>query len=530
MSQGVARVVGGRYRLIRQLGRGGMGVVWQARDGVLDRDVVLKEIHLLGLGADSTDPLATRALREAQAAAQLRHPGIITVHDVVIEEDRPWIVMELIDGPSLGQVVADEGALSEQRVAVIGLRVLEALRVAHRRGILHRDVKPPNILLDGDRVVLTDFGIAAIDGATALTATGQMVGSPAYLSPERINGRPATTAADLWALGVTLYVAVSGRPPFQRDDALSTFAAVLTSDPVPPAGAGRLWPVIEGLLVKEPARRLTAERAAELLAAVADPATVPAGPAPPRWTRWLRPRPPRTGASPVRSVVAGRRWRPAVRLISVLAIAALLPAATLAGEPPGQARPGTTGQPARTMAAPPEAAGTPSPAPTASLTPAPPAPPAPPPGFKTVHVMGPLYLAIPQSWTVKDDDMGKRLQPEGSTSWPGFVYDSDVKKGVTAAIFLRDYVARSGQNYRQIRLNTVTAPRGASSAAEWEYTITQYNSKWHTLDKAFTLPTRTTYVVSFTLFAPTSAKLRTDWAKSQATFRKVLDSAWLSPG
>ncbi|MEV6638241.1 serine/threonine-protein kinase [Actinoplanes sp. NPDC051470] len=486
MSQGSERVVAGRYRLIRQLGRGGMGVVWQARDEVLDRDVALKEIYLSGLGAD--DPLSVRALREARAAAQLQHSGIITVHDVVIEEGRPWIVMELIDGPSLGQVVADEGVLPEHRVAVIGLQVLAALRVAHRSGILHRDVKPPNILLDGERVVLTDFGIAAIDGATALTVTGQMVGSPAYLAPERINGRPATTASDLWAFGVSLYVAVSGRSPFQREDALSTFAAVLTSDPVPPAGIGRLWPIIAGLLVKDPAGRLTAEPAAELLAAVADLSTVPAGPAQPRWPRRLRSREhaeavppavlatsrPGTETSPVRYVTARRRRRAAVRLIGILAAVSLLPATSLTGEPPGRRgvkegpADGSGTRPASPVVALPAATGTPSPVPNALPT-----PPAPPPGFKTVHVDGPLYLAIPQSWEVKNDDIGKRLQPIGSKSWLGFVYDANVEKGVSAAVFLRDYVAHSSQNHRRIRLTSVAVPRGGSSAAEWEYTETQ---------------------------------------------------------
>ncbi|MCY1139166.1 serine/threonine-protein kinase [Actinoplanes sp. Pm04-4] len=149
------------------------------------------------------------------------------------------------------------------------LAVLDALRAAHREGILHRDVKPANILLDGDRVVLTDFGIAAIDDATALTATGQLVGSPSYLAPERINGKPATTAGDLWALGVTLYAALTGTSPFQREDTQATFAAVLTSRPTPPAYGGKVWPVIKGLLEKDPARRLTADQARPLLAAVA---------------------------------------------------------------------------------------------------------------------------------------------------------------------------------------------------------------------------------------------------------------------
>ncbi|GIE92922.1 hypothetical protein Ari01nite_03870 [Paractinoplanes rishiriensis] len=267
-------MVAGRYSLVRQLGQGGMGVVWQARDELLHRDVAIKEIYLPSSGgnpADSADPLTRRALREAQAAAQLRHPAIITVHDVVTDDGRPWIVMELIGGRSLAEVIGAQGVLATWQAAEIGLRVLEALQAAHRQGVLHRDVKPANILLDDQRVVLTDFGIAAIDGATVLTRTGQMVGSPSYLSPERINGRPATPAADLWGLGVTLYAMVTGRSPFQREDTQATLAAVLTSQPGTPAHAGQLWPVIKGLLVKDVDRRLTADQAAPLLANAAQP-------------------------------------------------------------------------------------------------------------------------------------------------------------------------------------------------------------------------------------------------------------------
>ncbi|MFI7546640.1 serine/threonine-protein kinase [Actinoplanes sp. NPDC049599] len=302
-----ARVIVGRYRLVRLLGRGGMGAVWQAHDTLLGRDVAIKEIWFPGAGTEPVppaDPLVRRALREAQAAARLHHPGIVTVHDVVTDDGRPWIVMELINGRSLAEAIREHGLLTEQKTAEIGLRVLDALRTAHREGIAHRDVKPANILLDAaDRVVLTDFGIAAVDDATALTATGQMVGSPAYLAPERINGRPAAPAADLWALGVTLYTAVTGSSPFQRDDTQATIAAVLTSRPTPPAHAGRLWPVIKGLLVKEPDRRLTAEQAHKLLANVAYPTGSPGSATPTTGRRLPRWRPGRPG--PRRRTVDG---------------------------------------------------------------------------------------------------------------------------------------------------------------------------------------------------------------------------------
>jgi serine/threonine protein kinase len=247
-----------------------MGAVWAAHDELLGRDVAIKEIWVHGpADAPVDDKLARRALREAQAAARLRHPGIVTIHDVVTEDGRPWIVMELVPGRSLAEEIAEHGLLTEQRTGEIGLKVLDALQAAHREGIAHRDVKPANILLDGDRVVLTDFGIAAIDDATALTATGHLIGSPAYLAPERINGKPATAASDLWSLGVTLYATVTGRSPFQRDDTQATVAAILGSRPIPPPYAGRLWPVIKGLLDKDPEGRLTAEQATPLLETVA---------------------------------------------------------------------------------------------------------------------------------------------------------------------------------------------------------------------------------------------------------------------
>lgn len=267
-SQPDAGPVVGRYELGRLLGRGGMGAVWAARDTLLDRDVAVKEIYLPAAreaSAGSTGPLIRRAIREARAAARLHHPGIVTVHDVVTDGDRPWIVMELVAGRSLAEAIRDRGVLSVRRTAEIGAQVAQALRAAHRQGILHRDVKPANILLAEDRVVLTDFGIAAIEGATVLTATGQVIGSPAYLSPERINGRPATVAADVWGLGVTLYTAVTGRSPFQREDTSATVAAVLASDPEPLAHAGQLWPVVKGMLAKDPDRRLTLEQVIPLL-------------------------------------------------------------------------------------------------------------------------------------------------------------------------------------------------------------------------------------------------------------------------
>ncbi|WP_084957861.1 serine/threonine-protein kinase [Thermoactinospora rubra] len=260
------RLVGGRYRLMSPVGRGGMGMVWHAHDVLLDRDVAVKEL-ILPHGLDQTGKQVAhrRMLREARSAARLSHPGIVTVHDVVEEDGRPWIVMELVRAWSLEQAVRQSGPLPVIQAAEIGVRVLDALRHAHAAGILHRDIKPGNVLLTSDRVVLTDFGIAAIEGDVTITQTGLLMGSPAYIPPERLSGQPLTAAADLWSFGATLYAAVEGRPPYAGADAIAVLGAVLTQDPIKPQRAGALLPVIEGLLRKNPADRLTAAQVAELL-------------------------------------------------------------------------------------------------------------------------------------------------------------------------------------------------------------------------------------------------------------------------
>jgi len=258
--------VGRRYRLLNPVGRGGMGMVWHAHDVLLDRDVAVKELILpFGLDSAGTQIAFRRVLREARSAARLSHPGIVTVHDVVEEDGRPWIVMELVRAWSLEQAIRQNGPLPPVQAAEIGIRVLDALRHAHAHGILHRDVKPGNVLLTQDRVVLTDFGIAALEGEVSITQTGLLMGSPAYIPPERLQGRPITQAADLWSFGATLYAAVEGRPPYEGPDAVAVLGAVLTQEPARPERAGPLLPVIEGLLRKNPADRITAAQAAQML-------------------------------------------------------------------------------------------------------------------------------------------------------------------------------------------------------------------------------------------------------------------------
>ncbi|SNS86905.1 Protein kinase domain-containing protein [Actinomadura meyerae] len=265
------RLLAGRYRLESVVGRGGMGTVWRARDETLDREVAVKEVVLpAGLSDEERENRHRRTLREARASARLNHPGVVTVHDVVDEDARPWIVMELVEARSLQEIVDEDGPLPPGRVAEIGRQVAGALRAAHAIGILHRDVKPANVLVAGDdRAVLTDFGIAQLAGDATLTGTGLIMGSPAYMSPERVNGDPAIPASDLWALGATLYTATEGRAPHHRSDAMAVLAAVMTQDVPPPRNAGPLAPVLTALLERDPVRRLSGDRAEEALKAVA---------------------------------------------------------------------------------------------------------------------------------------------------------------------------------------------------------------------------------------------------------------------
>ncbi|MGW7055038.1 serine/threonine-protein kinase [Streptomyces sp. NPDC054887] len=247
-----------------------MGVVWRARDDVLGREVAVKEVRApSGLGAADGQRLYARLEREAWAAARVSHRNVITVYDVASEEGRPWIVMELVRGLSLSDVLDAEGPLPPRRAARIGAEVLAALCAAHGAGVLHRDVKPANVLLANDgRVVLTDFGIATVEGTSALTLTGELIGSPEFLAPERALGRTPGPESDLWSLGVLLYAAVEGNSPFRQDTPLSTLRAVVDEDLPRPVRAGALAPVIEGLLRKEPAERMSAARAGHLLRVV----------------------------------------------------------------------------------------------------------------------------------------------------------------------------------------------------------------------------------------------------------------------
>ncbi|WP_185843813.1 serine/threonine-protein kinase [Streptomyces sp. WAC 05379] len=270
----LGRLVADRYLLVERVGSGGMGTVWRAEDRLLGRHVALKKLHIPPhLQDDEVRTLYERTRREARSAARIAHPNVIVVHDVLDDEGLPCIVMEYIPSLTLSDVLKQRGPLPPAEAARIGRAMASALRAAHDAGVLHRDVKPGNVLLgDGGRIVLTDFGIAMESDTSSLTKPGELIGSIRYLAPERLKGAHPETgpASDLWALGATLYQAVEGRDPFRRATAIETAYAIATDPYDPPRSAGELAPVIEGLLVKEPGRRMDVHEVERRLADVAD--------------------------------------------------------------------------------------------------------------------------------------------------------------------------------------------------------------------------------------------------------------------
>jgi len=260
-------MIAGRYELHDQLGRGAMGTVWSASDVVLGRDVAIKEVSYPAYTTgEERAQLRERTLREARAAARFHHPQATSVHDVIEEDGRPWIVMELVPSRTLSSRIREEGPLSSREATRVGVDVLGVLQAAHRAGIVHRDVKPGNVLLDEHgRAWLTDFGIATSAGDPDLTQAGILLGSPAYMAPERAQGAEPGAASDVWSLGATLYSAVEGRPPFDRGEPIATLMSASVDEPAPFRAAGPLEPVIRALLAKDPAARPSDEQAMELL-------------------------------------------------------------------------------------------------------------------------------------------------------------------------------------------------------------------------------------------------------------------------
>ncbi|MEU1732624.1 serine/threonine-protein kinase [Streptosporangium sp. NPDC020145] len=275
MPEQQTRVLADRYELITPLGRGTMGTVWRAHDRSLGREVAIKEIRQEpGLSEAQRAELRERMIREGRTAARISHPSVATVHDAIVEDGSPWIIMELVQARSLEQVIEEEGPLPPRLVAEIGVDLIGALRAAHDQGILHRDVKPGNVLVtESGRVVLTDFGIAKAEGDSSLTKTGMVIGSPGYTAPERARGEHTGPESDLWSLGATLYFAVEGRPAYERSSVAETLAALMTDKADPPTQAGPLRPVLEHLLERDHTARPSHLQAIAMLRTVADTPT-----------------------------------------------------------------------------------------------------------------------------------------------------------------------------------------------------------------------------------------------------------------
>ncbi|WP_307164964.1 serine/threonine-protein kinase [Streptomyces rishiriensis] len=485
------RVIAGRYRLEARLGRGGMGVVWGATDQLLGRRVAVKELTRDDtLSDEEARGRRDRTLREARAVAQLSHPHIIVVHDVVEEGERPYIVMELIDGGSLADRIAARGPIEPAEAARIGIALLGALRAAHAAGVLHRDIKPANVLLerDSDRVVLTDFGIAQVAGATTLTETGSFVGSPEYTAPERMSGARTGAESDLWSLGALLCTALSGESPFRRDSLGGILHAVVFAEIRTPAQAEPLLPVVRGLLERDPDRRLGAAEAERLLRAYLDTGRTPA--------------PVSAGYTPTQADLSRPRWEPPARerstrgvLVAALLVAAMAgagvsaaalllngdgdggrtPTSSAPGSPAGgSASPTPTGTPSATRS---PSGSTPSSRPSGSATAGAasaasddrPGTPTAPSGYRVAVDPAGFSLAVPEDFT---------RVPQGERVFylsPGQVFRLGVK--VAAAppggpLAVMESAAAGGPDtnpgYHDGRV-TETA-HGRSPAALWEFT------------------------------------------------------------
>ncbi|MFJ9703656.1 serine/threonine-protein kinase [Streptomyces sp. NPDC101234] len=415
------RLVAGRYRLETRLGRGGMGVVWRATDQLLGRQVAVKELALDDSRSDDEARLRRdRTLREAQAVAQLHHPHIIVVHDVVEDGERPYIVMELIDGGSLADRISRGGPVDVGEAARIGIDLLSALRTAHEAGVLHRDIKPANVLVEAGtgRVVLTDFGIAQVAGATTLTETGSFVGSPEYTAPERMSGSRSGPASDLWSLGALLCAALSGESPFRRDSFGGILHAVVSDEIRPPAQAEPLLPVVRGLLERDPERRLGAAEAERMLRAFLETGAVAVatsmgsvGVASYTPTQRDVPRPP-APEPPAPPRYSPRGMLVAALLVAAMAGAGVSAAALLFNGGGGGGTPGPGGTTAVSASHTAATASTPPPSAQSTALTSSPSPPATnshtvPSGYRLAQDPAGFSLAVPEDFT--RDPQGERV-------------------------------------------------------------------------------------------------------------------------
>jgi tRNA A-37 threonylcarbamoyl transferase component Bud32 len=507
------RLLAGRYRLTAVIGSGGMGVVWQGRDELLDRDVAVKEIIWPPHLTEQEQQLACRrATREAQMAGRLSHHNVVRVYDIVEEDGHPCIVMEFLPYKSLRDLLAAKGPLPPDRAALVGLGVLAALSAAHAEGILHRDVKPANIMVGPDgRVVLTDFGIARAADSPTLTADGALLGSPSYIAPERARGGPQGAGApgDLWGLGASLYAAVEGHPPFERNSPLATLTAVVADEPDQAPHAGPLEPVISGLLQKDPGQRLGAAEAERMLrlAAAPGPQLAPV-PAPAS----LAEPPPPAPSTPA----AAESWQPAppdprgsrrllVTLTALVVAAAAVTglAFALTGSPgrqaaapgagprpagsPGTASPAPAGTPSagtsRTQAAP--SGSTPSSsAPTGSTSVSGTGSGALPAGYHRFTNSTGFSIGVPDGWQISHQGHYVYVSDPADSNVYLLIDQSDQPKQDPLADWEQQQANRKSSypDYRLISLRSVSYPQ-AEKAADWEFTYVRDGVPVHILNR-----------------------------------------------
>ena len=487
------RLVAGRYELHELLGRGGMGSVWRGEDVLLQRPVAIKRVELpANLSPEDREALRKRVLREARAAARVSHPRLVTVFDVVEEEGTVFLVQELVNAPTLKALVTEKGPLEPHDVARVGGLLLEGLAAAHRSGVVHRDVKPGNVMvLDDGGVKLADFGIASITGDPQLTATGMILGSPAYMAPEQATGAPVTPAVDIWSLGATLYFAVEGEPPFGKADTISTLTSVVHDPPRQALKAGPLSPLLDVFLAKDPAQRPDVAEAARLLERVSTPVRSGSVYAPEREVNRPRtvveeveeaeapPRPRRSRLGLVTALVA-------LALGLGLALAAVSggdgedQAATPEGPGAGVSAPGPTTEapkrPTDTTTDPRrQAAGTdPS---SAQAVPA---------GWASYRDPDTGYrLAHPPEWTVRERDKTRTDFTDPATgSYLRVDWTDEPGESPEAAwrAQSKDFGARKA-NYREIRIEPTTYQ--GHKAALWEYTYEEGGATLHAYNLGF---------------------------------------------
>jgi len=532
------QLVAGRYRLVRSLGTGGMGRVWLAVDELLDRDVAVKEIVLQAEPSEAEQTrLHARAISEACAAARVCHHNVVQIHDVMRTDDGMWIVMEYVRGGSLRQMIVERGPLPPTQVALIGLSMLTALDAAHRKGVLHRDVKPSNVLVDpGGRVVLTDFGVATIGDVDADADADIVEGAPAYVAPERVLHGRSSVEGDLWSLGATLYAAVEGRPPFSRPGVADTLSAVATEPPDPVHRAGPLEPVLQGLLCRNPAIRMGSAQARRLLRAVAGEngaaapqsesrALVSGGRAAPAAAYSLAGAEPATTTEPpsgtadsapgVPELRPGRRRKAALIGTSIGCVIAVAVAAVLFQTSPlSGALPIARFQPAT----PPAPATTPRQGDTDAglsqfaggigrfvL----------PRGWIWYEDAAGFRLAVPQGWTISRDDRGVYFkEPTGFRMLAVRQWKTSSTDPV-AAWSGEEAEARRLTNYQRIRIEDV--PQYFTSCSDWEYRYDVDRRQLHTLERGFTTPRGRSFAFSW-------RATEFDWPINQSNFLLVAAS------